>query len=1021
MKFEMKYLVVIISMLLLISVTSFGQGIVRGKVTDENGETVIGASIILKTNPSVGTTTDFDGNYSLKIAKLTPEILVISYISYASQEFTVNPVNGQVVIKNISLVSSSQKIGEVEIVAKMSREKDNYMEKVKMKSATSIDYISSETIKKTGDSYVVSALARVSGVSTSSSGIITVRGISDRYVKTTLNGASIPTLDPFTNNLKLDIFPTSLIDNVTVTKTFQPDQPADWAGAYISIVTKDYPESLSVTAETSIGYNSQSTFKSFLTSETSSTDWMGYDKDFRDIDHGSYQQVNRYPTQYEELVALGLGPYYQSLGITSWTPSDASGVVYFKLGLIQLGLLGAAQINDPAAYSAAVSAYSSGDFKNEAFYQINEKPTQTSRELPNNWNTFHQSAPLDFSQSIQIGNQIELFSRPLGILAGFRYASQYRNDPNGKNNRVFGGDVVGILSESNEEQGIESHGWSGLLNLNYKLNSNNSLGILFMPNQLGINKVRDGAEQGSNPNYEYTLTKDQYYEQRTQLIYQVKSEHYIPALKSKIEFNASYTDGTSKAPDFKTLTYFEEGDQYLIDTKESTTHRYYRYLEENILDTRLSFEVPVGAKPGLSRNLKIGGSYLKSDRESEQYDYKVNYFGGGFINIPNNDIGEFFDVNTFSLQQDSSGQYVIDKFYVRDDNPANHIVGYRETIGGFAMLDYNISFSLRVVGGLRVEKALLFTDVYDYDKLGYKNNDPRRKYSEDIFVVNSGNLNEVSFLPSVGIIYNITANTDAPFNLRANYSKSVARPSIRELSDAIVYDYEVKDDLFGNSNLKEVKINNYDLRLERYFNSGTNLSGSVFYKDFKNHIELISTVQGFTWQNVDESFAYGIEVEGSGKITKNLELQANFTLVKSETNFIQYQLLSRDGIKEYIPVDTLKHNMYGQAPYVVNTILTYGFDSLGLSISASYNLQGRKLVITSTTGTPDVYDMPRHLVDLKVSKRIGKYFSASFKIQNLLDEPVRRTYIYDDGGEIDYDRFSYGTTYTLGLTYKLSK
>lgn len=1017
----MKKLILLFAVVLLSASNLFAQGIVRGKVTDEKGETLIGAAIVLKSNTSFGVTTDLDGNYSLKITESTPQVLIVSYVSYKTQEISVNPLNGQVVIQNITLLSSSQEIGAVEIVAKVSREKDTYMEKVKMNAATTIDYISSETIKKTGDSYVVAALARVSGVSTTNSGIITVRGISDRYVKTTLNGASVPTLDPFTNNLKLDIFPTSLIDNVTVTKTFQPDLPADWAGAYISIITKDYPENFTLSLETTIGYNSQSTFNSFLTSETSSTDWKGYDTDFRDIDHSKYLQVKRYPTQYEEMVALGLGPYYESLGVTTWNPSDASGETYFKLGLVQLGLLGAAQINDPDAYSSAVSAYSSGNFKNDAFYKINYDATQSSRALPNNWNTFHESAPLDFSQSIQIGNQVELFKRPLGILAGFRYASQYRNDPNGVNNRVFGGDVVGILSESTEEQGIEAHGWSGLLNLSYKLNTNNSVGILFMPNQLGVNKVRDGAEQGSNPNYAYTLTKDQFYEERRQLIYQFKSEHYIPRVKTKIELNASYTDGSSKAPDFKTLTYFQEGEQYLIDTKESTTHRYYRYLDENILDTRLSFEVPVGSKPGLSRKLKLGGAYLKADRESKQFDYKVNYYGGGFINIPNNDIANFYDLNSFSLTQDSSGQYVIDKFYVRDDNPANNIIGYREIIGGFAMIDYNISFSLRVVGGLRVEKAIIFTDVYEYDNLGYKNDDPRRLYSEDIFVVNSGNLNEISYLPSIGIIYNFTADTDQPFNLRVNYSKSVARPSIRELSDAIVYDYEVKDDLFGNSNLKEVQINNYDVRLERYFKSGTNLSGSLFYKDFKNHIELISTVQGFTWQNVDESYAYGIEIEGGIDITKNFEVQANFTLVKSETNFVQYQLLSIDGIKNYIPVDTLKHAMYGQAPYVVNAILTYNFDSLGLSLSASYNLQGRKLAITSTTGTPDVYDMPRHLVDLKVSKTIGKYFSASFKIQNLLDEPIRRSYIYEDDTEIDYDKFSYGTTYTLGLTYKLSK
>ncbi|HOO09492.1 MAG TPA: TonB-dependent receptor plug domain-containing protein, partial [Cyclobacteriaceae bacterium] len=76
----------------------------------------------------------------------------------------------------------------------------------------------SELIKKTGDANVTAAIARVSGVSTNGS-FITVRGIGDRYIKTMINGMRIPTLDPFTNNIKLDIFPSSLVDNIIITKT----------------------------------------------------------------------------------------------------------------------------------------------------------------------------------------------------------------------------------------------------------------------------------------------------------------------------------------------------------------------------------------------------------------------------------------------------------------------------------------------------------------------------------------------------------------------------------------------------------------------------------------------------------------------------------------------------------------------------------------------------------------------------------------------------------------------------------
>jgi len=110
---------------------SFGQGIIRGKITDENGETVIGASINLKSNNAIRTMTDFDGNYSLKIPATTPQIMVITFIGYKPTEETINPRNGEIIIKNISLVPVSQALKEVEIVGTAVKAKDNFMVNVK--------------------------------------------------------------------------------------------------------------------------------------------------------------------------------------------------------------------------------------------------------------------------------------------------------------------------------------------------------------------------------------------------------------------------------------------------------------------------------------------------------------------------------------------------------------------------------------------------------------------------------------------------------------------------------------------------------------------------------------------------------------------------------------------------------------------------------------------------------------------------------------------------------------------------
>jgi len=112
--------------------------------------------------------------------------------------------------------------------------------------------------------------------------------------------------------------------------------------------------------------------------------------------------------------------------------------------------------------------------------------------------------------------------------------------------------------------------------------------------------------------------------------------------------------------------------------------------------------------------------------------------------------------------------------------------------------------------------------------------------------------------------------------------------------------------------------------------------------------------------------------------------------------------------------------MFGQAPYIVNCILGYKADSLGLLITLSYNLQGPRLAITGIVpGWPDVYEMPRHVLDLKISKKLGKHFYTSFTIRDILNAPVRRTYDLPEGFQYDFDSFRYGTNYLFSLGYKI--
>ena len=262
---------------LWIPLLSAAQGTIRGKITDgQTGESLIGANAFIE-GTTKGAMADLDGDFNL--TDLAPGNYQITgrFIGYTSVKESVTITGDEVVIINFNLLPETFVIEQAaEVVARVDRTRDVYMENIKKKSASSIDYISSQQIKRTGDSNAASAMKRISGVSTVGN-FVFVRGLSDRYLKTTLNGAEIPSIDPRRNTIEMDLFPTNLVDNLVVVKTQTANLPSDWAGAYISVETKDFPEDFSFNYSSSLGWNTNTTGRDVISSERSSTDWLGFD------------------------------------------------------------------------------------------------------------------------------------------------------------------------------------------------------------------------------------------------------------------------------------------------------------------------------------------------------------------------------------------------------------------------------------------------------------------------------------------------------------------------------------------------------------------------------------------------------------------------------------------------------------------------------------------------------------------------------------------------------------------------
>ena len=284
--------------LLFLSFTNLvlASGYVRGTVIDSYlGEPVIYAEVkILDLN--LITLTDLDGRYSFELSPGTYTISV-EYLGYDKKAINgVQIEDGSVELVDIWLDEENEVIEEVVVTAEQNKNNETALLTIQRKSPVVLDGVSAQTISRNGDSDAGQAMQRIPGVSVENGKYIYVRGLGDRYTKTTLNGMDIPGLDPDRNTIQMDIFPTALVDNIIVRKTFSPDMPGDFSGGVVDITTKSFPDKEQFDVSLGLEYNVGTTFNNdFLTYKGGKLDWLGIDDGTRALPSGYDYESGPYP------------------------------------------------------------------------------------------------------------------------------------------------------------------------------------------------------------------------------------------------------------------------------------------------------------------------------------------------------------------------------------------------------------------------------------------------------------------------------------------------------------------------------------------------------------------------------------------------------------------------------------------------------------------------------------------------------------------------------------------------------
>lgn len=249
-----------------------------GKIVNAKNEPVAGASVKI-VGAAGGTTSDADGRYSITLATGKKYELEFSAISYTTK--LINDIEvAQGMDNELNVVLEvAVKANEGVTVRATSRrqESTNALLGFQKNNTAMSSGLAADFIRRTPDKNTGEVLRRVSGASIQDNKFVVVRGLSDRYNSAMINGAQLPSSEPDKKAFSFDVIPSSLIDNIIINKTATPDLTGEFAGGLVQITTKDIPTSNQLIVGVGLGYNTQSTFKDFVSNKRGNTDWLGFD------------------------------------------------------------------------------------------------------------------------------------------------------------------------------------------------------------------------------------------------------------------------------------------------------------------------------------------------------------------------------------------------------------------------------------------------------------------------------------------------------------------------------------------------------------------------------------------------------------------------------------------------------------------------------------------------------------------------------------------------------------------------
>lgn len=629
---------------------------------------------------------------------------------------------------------------------------------------------------------------------------------------------------------------------------------------------------------------------------------------------------------------------------------------------------------------------------------------ELGKQIGTKWSVNNGSAPINASFQLSGGFNTKLFKKDFGAILGITYNRSHRNLEFGNSFYSFDNSNSSLLFDYNSHKYSSDVLAGALANFALKLNNNNKITLknILNVNSSDYTTLRTGLDFEQNSTLgENIRARELAFKSNTFFNTQLGGEHNIPGIKSKLNWYGSFNILDAYVPQQRRVQYNQSRETanapYLLLLSESRSQKTGSVFYSTLSDYIYNAGGDVTTNFNLFENkqtVKVGYLFQVKDRLFNARPFSI-YLTDGTSPLRQLPEDQVFMPENFDAGDPRKFRFdeIIGKQF---RYMANSILN-----AGYVQLDNNFTDWLRVVWGVRYEH---------FDQLvgSPKKSDERHAHSK-----------VGDFLPAV----NATIKLGSKTNLRVSGSQTIVRPEFRELTNFAFYDFELGAAVIGLSTLQRTKITNLDVRYELYPRAGEMFTLGVFYKYFKNPIELYFNQSGvatntFNYLNVDKATGYGVEFEMRKKLDF-VEALKNFTF-QANISYIHNKVEDPD-----VKVD---RPMQGQSPYLFNAALQYDIAKLGVNTTVLFNQIGRRILYVGNDQVPEIWENPRPLLDLQIAKKvIGNRGEIRLNIQDIINKTA---YFYHDVDRNDklktssLDRVAisrnYGTNFsiTFGYTFK---